>query len=98
MYETKTVTATADNGTQVSLVVPTSLPSNERAQFLRNLYNEHVQHPDGHWKGVAIAQVPPELADDVAEAMDFMGSIVDQRDDDDDIVTLSSRGYWAHGF
>jgi hypothetical protein len=100
MYETKTVQATATDGTKVDMVVPTEIPTLERAEYLRKLYTEYVEHPDGHWKGRAIARcVPAELADDVAEAMDFVGSIVDWRSlDYAGTVTLFSRGYWAHGF
>lgn len=104
MYETKTVQveAVGENGetSVIDLVVPVELPTQERAEYLRKLYNDHVKHPDGHWKGRAIARlVPPELADDVAEAMDFFGSIVDERRSAyAGTVTLFSRGYWAHGF
>ena len=99
MYETKTVKATATDGTVLDIVVPVDLPDQERAEYLRKLYNEHVTHPDGHWKGQAIARVPTTLADDVAEAMDFVGSVVDKRREVvAGTVTLFSRGYWAHGF
>ena len=78
--ETRTVTARATNGTLVKLVIPTDIPTNERAEELRALYKAHVQHPDGgHWKGEALAIVPAGIADDVAEAMDFHGSVVDMR-------------------
>lgn len=69
----------ADDGTLIEVNIPTEMPSNERADYLRALYNEHVVHPSGHWKGRAAAVVPPELADDVADAMDFHGSVVDYR-------------------
>lgn len=100
MYETKTVQVTSEEGTVIDLVVPTELPDQDRAVYLRKLYNEHVKHPDGHWKGRAIARlVPADLADDVAEAMDFVGSIVDQRRPAyAGTVTLFSTGYWAHDF
>jgi len=106
MYETKTVTATATDGTRLELVVPTDLPGNERAGYLRTLYKEHVRHPKtpanptGNWKGRADAIVPAELAADVAEAMEFVGSIVDFRGTSADgkRVALISKGYWAHGF
>jgi hypothetical protein len=109
-YETQTVQATATDGTVIDLVIPADVPLNptaeelaalnERAEYLRGLYTKHVEHPDGHWKGQATAYVPEELADDVAEAMDFVGSIVDERHprNPDGHVTLYSRGYWAHGF
>lgn len=77
--ETRTVTVQAENGESINIKIPVDIPSNERAEELRKLYNDHVQHPGGHWKGEALAIVPPEIADDVAEAMDFHGSIVDLR-------------------
>jgi hypothetical protein len=52
------------------------------------------------WKGPCYANVPATIADDVAEAMDFMGAIVDSRETCTDGVTVAlfSRGYRAHGF
>ena len=93
----------AEDGTEIEICVPVrSLPSDERAEELRALYREHVEHPDGHWKGRATAVVPVEVVDDVVEAMDFMGSIVDQRYECDSAdgrkAILISNGYWAHGF
>ena len=90
----KTVTTTS---------IPASLPSQERAEILRDIYSKHVRHGGGHWKGPCCAIVDPWMADDVAEAMDFMGSIVDARvvhtaADGLEVVVLFSRGYWAHGF
>lgn len=70
----------------------------EQAEKYRNLYSEHVTHPDGHWKGQAIATVPKEIAQDVADAMDFMGSLVDSETEIGDKVKIVSAGYWAHGF
>ena len=59
----RTVTMTADDGTTVPVRIPTTtLPSNERADHLRKLYNEHVKHPEGPWKGIAVACVAAELA------------------------------------
>ncbi len=88
----------ADDGTLVNIEVPLNLPSEERAEELRELYTKHVKHNEGHWKGPCWAVVPTELADDVAEAMNFMGSIVDARNEFVGSVLLSSRGYSAHGF
>lgn len=66
---------------------------------LKSLYDEHVQHPDDHWKGRAIAHVAPEIADDVTEAMNYYGSIVDSRRElKSGLIKLYSRGYWDHGF
>jgi len=99
MYDTTTIEATATDGTKVSIQVPSCVPTSSRVEHLRVLYNEHVQHPDGHWKGTASATVPEDLADDVAEAMEFMGSIVDERiNQADGTVSLYSTGYWTHGF
>jgi hypothetical protein len=43
--------------------------------------------------------VSATIADHVAEAMAFMGSIVDDRRDlPEGRVRLFSEGYWAHGF
>lgn len=71
-----------------------------RAESLRELYRQHVKHPtgDGHWKGPAEACVPVLIAGYVAEAMNFMGSTVDERWTKDGMTTLRSAGYWAHGF
>ena len=94
------ITAHADDGTCVEIVVPTNIPSNDRAEVLRALYREHVK-PDqqGEWKGPCRALVPAMIADDVADAMDFFGSIVDARQGRAGaMVELFSRGYWAHGF
>ena len=99
MYETKTIKALTTDGQVLSLVVPAKVDSKERGAYLSTLYKEHVTHPDGHWKSHAVATVPAALADDVADAMDFMGSIVDERSaQPDNMVSLSSKGYWAHGF
>lgn len=69
-------------------------------EYLLSLYNNYVKHPDGHWKGRAECVVPREIADDVAAAMNFFGSIVDFRQDtfDGQSTVLVSKGYWAHGF
>jgi len=104
---TKSLTATATDGTEITLVVPSEgLPSQDRAEYLRGLYREHVRHPEtpanpnGNWKGRAECVVPAAIADDVAEAMDFVGSIVDYRGANalGTKVVLMSHGYWAHGF
>ena len=77
----------------------TETTTDQRDYFL-GLYNQHVRHPDGHWKGRAECIVPFEIADDVAAAMNFFGSIVDFRQDTGcgQPVVLISKGYWAHGF
>lgn len=76
--------------------------TNERVEELRQAYNQWVTHPDGHWKGRAIAFVPNDKAiiDLVREAMDFMGSIVceEKRSCFPGQYVLFSEGYWANGF
>jgi len=88
----------------VTVVVPTDLPTEERAELLRKAFNGEVRgitlkFPDGHWKGKVLCVADTDLADLAVEAMEFMGAIVDKR------VTwpgrrvfLESEGYWAHGF
>lgn len=88
--DTVMVALTAEDGTFVSVGMPSQIPSPERADVLRALYKAHVKHPGGHWKGVAVAAVPAALADDVADAMDFMGSIVDFR------AVANSREWVTH--
>ena len=75
-------------------------PTNERCDELRELYKEHVKplEPKYGWKGEVAAVVPKEIADDVREAMDFMGSLVDLEEPQGDKMRLYSEGYWAHGF
>ena len=95
-YDTIKTTATATNGSTLTLVVPMLIPTQERAGVLRQLYTRLVRHPGGHWKGRAEAVVAPHLADDVADAMGFMGSIVDVRETlPDGSIRLYSEGYWA---
>ncbi len=66
---------------------------------LREAYRKHVQHPDGHWKGRAVAVVDPEIKHLVWRSMDFHGSLVDHSYvDQNGKVVLISDGYWAHGF
>lgn len=76
-------------------------PTHKRAEQLRELYQEHVKvlEPDFGWKGAVEAVVPAAIAADVREAMDFMGSIVDDEyDEEGGKVRLFSEGYYAHGF
>lgn len=98
---TQTVTIKAEDGTDVTLVVPFSLPTEERANYLRKLYGDHVKTYTlgADWREACCATVPAALADDMAKAMDFMGSKVDSRQPlTNGEVLLHSRGYWAHGF
>jgi len=97
-YPTMNLNVTAEDGTLLTLTVPTDLPSNDRATYLKGLWDEYVHEMDGHWKGRVQAGVPNELADDVAEAMEFMGAIVDARVAGSELTYLWSKGYWAHGF
>lgn len=98
--QTKTIQATTTDGDTIAIRVPTAeLPSDERAEYLRSLFAEHGRELDDHWKGRILARVPATLADDVAEAMEFMGAIVDERKVlPSGRVHLYSTGYWAHGF
>ena len=71
----------------------------KRAATLRALYREHVEHPHGdkNWQRGAEALVPAEIADDVAEAMGFVGSAVaERRDRSNGLVFLRSSGLRAH--
>ena len=73
--------------------------TDQQAQQLRDAYNKFVSHTEGHWKGTAIAVVNQEQRSLVREAMDFMGSIVDQELElSDGKIVLYSKGYWSHGF
>jgi len=89
---TKTQTITLDTLRAMS--------DDEQAETLRAIYRHAVQHPEGHWKGKAVAMVATDSADLVEHAMNFMGSIVDQRLPlaGGKRVALISEGYWAHGF
>lgn len=99
--KTTAVTVTATDGTPITLVAPTDLPSNERADQLVALYKKHVRtvSPSDSWKAECYAAVPCALAREVTEAMNHMGSIVDSKTEIHGRITvLYSRGYWAHGF
>lgn len=80
-----------------------ALMTNEHAENLRQAYDQYVTHPEGHWKGEAIAFVPnaddKAIIDLVREAMNFHGSIVCAEGPTvDGRYTLFSKGYWANGF
>lgn len=105
VYPTNDVVISESGKTPITLVVPASIPSEDRSDVLRRLYREHVRplpfgpKQETHWKGPCAAEVPAAIADDVAEAMDFHGSIVDDRRTlPNGHVRLYSEGYWAHGF
>ena len=73
--------------------------TDQEAQQLRDAYNKFVTHPNGHWKDIAIAVVNQEQRPLVREAMNFMGSLVDQEMIlVNGQIALYSKGYWAHGF
>ena len=104
-YATNDVVISEPGKSAITLVVPVTVPSNDRGEVLRRLYSEYVKPlPFGpkneiHWKGPCAAEVPAARANDVADAMIFMGSIVDDRRDlPGGLVRLYSEGYWAHGF
>ena len=81
--------------------IPFERDTQEHSEALRALYRDHVvaTGKDGHWKGPCMAKVPAELANDVRDAMNFMGSLVDsERELVSGMVVLRSRGYWSHGF
>lgn len=71
---------------------------NAKHDKLVKLYAAYVKHPDGHWKGRAECIVPIDIVDDVAEAMDYHGSVVDFRrtTSSGQAVVLISKGYWHH--
>lgn len=104
-YATNDVVIAAPGKPTITLVVPTKIPGEDRADMLRRLYREHVKplpfgpNKELHWKGPCAAEVPAALAHDVEAAMDFMGSIVDDRRElPGGLVRLYSEGYWVHGF
>lgn len=99
--KTKKATLTATDGTEITIVVPDVEPiSDARADELRELFRRHSLEIDGHWKGALEAWVPTDRADDVAEAFEFMGALIDERRTTAGgrITYLFSKGYWAHGF
>jgi hypothetical protein len=104
-YATNDVVISQPGQPDLTLVVPAVVPSPDRSAVLQRLYKEHVKPlPFGpkkevHWKGPCSAEVPAAIASDVVDAMNFMGSIVDdQRALPNGHVRLYSEGYWAHGF
>jgi hypothetical protein len=104
-YATDDIVLTEPGKPPITIVAPSTIPTADRGEVLRRLYSEYVKplpfgpKKETHWKGPCAAEVPAALADDVAEAMRFMGSIVDDRRDlPGGRVRLYSEGYWAHGF
>lgn len=88
-------------GIQITITGTANTTTDERAEYLRKLYKEHVHpvKPGDHWKAACTAIVPSELAADVREAMDFHGSLVDDTKPlANGMTLLYSLGYWAHGF
>ena len=69
-------------------------------EYLRELAQKHVKpiEKGGHWKGPCYALVDPSIADDVSEAMDFIGALVLDEQEKDGKALLLSNGYWANGF
>lgn len=104
-YPTNDIVIEEPGKLPLTIVVPATVPTAERSEILQQLYKEHVKplpfgpKQETHWKGPCVAEVPAAIASDVAAAMDFMGSIVDDRRDlPNGLVRLYSEGYWAHGF
>jgi hypothetical protein len=98
-YETRTVILTAEDGERLTVTIPARLPSNERGEKLRKLWDVHVRLIDVDWKGRVEAIVSESIVGDVQEAMEFMGAIVDRIEPKGDgTVRLYSSGYRAHGY
>jgi hypothetical protein len=80
------------------------LPSQERAEELREIFSEYSQFLEediySPWKGKVICIVErsdDETVDDVREAMNFIGAIVDSVEEQPDgSVKLFSGGYYHH--
>ena len=80
---------------------PYPTTTSARADYLLKLYSDYVRTvtPGNSWKASCAAVVPTALVGDVRDAMTFMGSYVDNETEiAPGVVTLYSRGYWAHGF
>jgi len=82
-----------------------NLPTETRAQELRNLFSERIEPQNDNlrtpWKGRVLIVVEPteprEMVEMCKEAMDFMGAIVDQvKSLPDGSVKLFSKGYYHH--
>lgn len=81
-----------------------SLPSDSRASELRRIFSEYAEFIDQSlntpWKGRVVAVVDrfdDESVEDVEEAMDFIGAIVDEKEEQPDgSVKLFSKGYYHH--
>jgi len=101
--KTRKVVVKAEDGTKVTLVVPVDLPSDERAEYLRELFGGKVPgvevlFPKGDWKGPVEAKCDPAVVPDLMEAMRFFGAPVDAFGVSGNDATLFSHGYYAHGF
>ena len=98
-YETENRVATTTEGYSVTVTVPKHMPDADRCEHLRRVYECEVTHPDGHWKGQAVAVCSPEDLPDVVDAMNFHGSLVDSVVElEGGLFRVVSAGYWAHGF
>lgn len=82
-----------------------NLPSETRAQELRNLFSERIEPLNDNlrtpWKGRVLIVVEPEesreMVETCKEAMNFMGAIVDEvKSLPDGSVKLFSKGYYHH--
>lgn len=81
------------------------LPTETRAQELRNLFSERIETLNDNlrtpWKGRVLIVVEPEesreMVETCKEAMNFMGAIVDEvKSLPDGSVKLFSKGYYHH--
>lgn len=100
-YETRTVVVEAEDGARLAITVPANIPTQDRAEKLRRLWDRHVRVLDARigWRGPVEAIVSESVVGDVEEAMAFMGAIVDRIEPKGDgTVRLYSNGYFAHGF
>jgi hypothetical protein len=71
--KTRSINLETTAGDTIAINVPTSLPTAERADYLRYLWERYVTLDTDHWKGPVRATVRRGLASDVGEAMEFMG-------------------------
>jgi hypothetical protein len=94
--KTKVVKALTTDGNEIDLVVPEDIPDEERAEWLRELVGLFHTPTQGHWKGVAYAVVPDSVAFDMADAMNFIGSLVDGTYEGPRRVNVAAEGEEAN--
>ena len=85
---------------EIKIIVKSNFPGpTGNAEYLRSLWAKHVKFLDDHWKGRVYALVDESISDDVAEAMDFNGALIEFTEDrEGGKVYIFSEGYWANGF